>query len=219
MERTEYTESDRNEITVYKEAIYISENIGDNRTFQGIVNKYKNYRFTEHLDSIREEFECQSYSHIIFSIQFEINEKIRFFLLFSSILEIPNREEMEYNISNLFDETERDETTVNNLLRNNLYDRVYIKAEMDTKFYIHRGLDIINQYDDEIEDSFEDDDPIPAIVEIPFVTEQCSVCLDNSPNILLLPCLHLSVCSQCEDIGKLIKCPTCRKIILRKVKI
>ena len=39
MERTEYTESDRNEITVYKEAVYISENIGDNRTFQGIIDK------------------------------------------------------------------------------------------------------------------------------------------------------------------------------------
>ena len=46
---------------------------------------------------------------------------------------------MEYNIFNLFDETERDEAAVNNLLRNNLYDKVYIKAEMDTKFYIHRG--------------------------------------------------------------------------------
>ena len=91
---------------------------------------------------------------------------------------------------------------------------------MKTKFFVHLGLDIMNQYAEEVEDSFEDeDDLIPAIVETPFITDQCSVCLDNKPNILLFPCLHMSVCFSCESIGNLTKCSTCRKIILRKVKI
>ena len=124
MKRTEYTESERTPLSVCKEAIYISENLGDNQTFQGIIDKYKNYRFTEHIDSIREEFECQSSSHIVFGIRFEIGENFSLFLLFSAKLDIPNRNEIDYEFYPISNETDYEESTVNDMLINNLYDRV-----------------------------------------------------------------------------------------------
>ena len=115
MERTEYNELHTSATTIEKEAIYISEDLGDNKTFDGIIDKYNSYRFEEHIDNIRGEFECQSYSHIIFSIQFIINENSRKFLLFTAILQIPNRNEIEYTTSTIYDETENQERIVNDL--------------------------------------------------------------------------------------------------------
>ena len=44
--------------TKEKKAIYSSEDLDDN-TFMGIINKYKNYRFEEHIENLRNEFDCQ----------------------------------------------------------------------------------------------------------------------------------------------------------------
>ena len=43
--------------------------------------------------------------------------------------------------------------------------------------------------------------------------DQCVVCLNDSPNILYNPCLHVCVCSQCNDKGEFKKCPYCREKI------
>ena len=43
--------------------------------------------------------------------------------------------------------------------------------------------------------------------------DQCVRCLTNSSNILYNPCLHVCVCSQCDDEGKFKKCPYCREKI------
>ena len=56
-----------------KEAIYTSEDLSDN-TFMGIINKYKNYRFEEHIEMLRDEFDCQSYSHISFYLEYKVND-------------------------------------------------------------------------------------------------------------------------------------------------
>ena len=95
---------------------------------------------------------------------------------------------------------------------------------MEIKFYKNRSLDIINQYEteelDEIYDEGDDDDhPPPPTIETPFISDNCSICLTVKPNIIIIPCLHQSVCFQCEEEGKLKNCPTCRKEIERKIKI
>ena len=223
MKRTEYRELYTSASSIEKEAIYISEDLGNNKTFDGILGKYNNYRFEEHINNIRSEFNYQSYSSVIFKIIFLINENSREFFLFTAILQIPNWEEIEYTTSSIYEEMEDREKIVNDLLKNNLYDKVYIKAEMDIKFYIHRRLDIMNQYEEEIEELFDegydDDESPPAIIESPFISDNCSICLSAIPNILNIPCLHLSVCSECKEVGKLLKCLVCRKKIERKVKI
>ena len=56
-------------------------------------------------------------------------------------------------------------------------------------------------------------------VETPFTTDKCCICLTEKPDIILVPCLHKTVCLQCEEKGKLTTCPTCRLTIIRKIKI
>ena len=94
---------------------------------------------------------------------------------------------------------------------------------METKFYVYRSLDIMNQYEEEadelLDEGYSDDETPSAAVELPFISDNCSVCLSSPPNILNIPCLHLSVCHKCEEIGKLLRCAVCRKKIERKVKI
>ena len=223
MEKISYEEVDTTPLSTVKEAIYISEDLGDVKSYQGIMDKYKEYRFEEHLENIRGEFECQSYSYILFTIHLESTEINTYLPLFSAILEIPNRNEIGYNISNIFnDEGRNDETLLNGLLKNELFKKIYIKAEMETKFYIYRSLDILNQYQEEIEEADEgdgEDNAVPAIIESCFRSDNCSICLSEKPNILFLPCLHFSICERCEETGKLWKCSVCRKQIERKIKI
>ena len=47
--------------------------------------------------------------------------------------------------------------------------------------------------------------------------DKCTVCIDNTIDILYLPCEHLVCCSQCTN--KLNACPLCRGIISKSVKL
>ena len=59
----------------------------------------------------------------------------------------------------------------------------------------------------------------PPTIETGFASDNCIICCLEKPNILNLPCLHISICESCEKIGKLTKCSICRMVIQRKVKI
>ena len=59
----------------------------------------------------------------------------------------------------------------------------------------------------------------PPTIETGFYSNNCIVCCLEKPNILNLPCLHISTCESCEKIGELTKCSICRMVIQRKVKI
>ena len=221
MIRTEYEQIAYSPSSIEKRAIYESDDLA-NKKFSGILRKYSDYRFEEHIQSLREEFDCQSYSHITFCFEYKINDFEQTINLFCATMEIPNREEIEYFANFPNDELGVRSEIINDLLKND-YDRVYIKAIMTTKFYINRSLDIENQYEtEELDQLYDEGDgdnqPPPPIVKTPFITDNCSICLTAKPNIIV-PCLHQSVCEQCEDTGKLRNCPTCREKIERKIKI
>ena len=104
------------------------------------------------------------------------------------------------------------------------YSRCYVLAKVEVQIYRLYPLDIFeryNEYEAELlEDLHDEGDPeSPLPIEFVFSTNECSVCLSASPNILLFPCLHKTVCFQCEQASKLISCPSCREKIIRKVKI
>ena len=61
MLRTEYEEVNETSSTIEKKAIYISEDLGENKCFDNIFDKYNAYRFEEHIQLLRDEFDCQSY--------------------------------------------------------------------------------------------------------------------------------------------------------------
>ena len=86
MELIEYNLIDETATTIEKEAIFISEDLG-NKTYDGIVEKYKKYRFEEHIQNIREEFNYQSNSYLSFRLVFEFDkEENDEFILFCSNL-------------------------------------------------------------------------------------------------------------------------------------
>ena len=206
--------------TIEKEAIFISDNIGDDKTFNAILDKFNNYRFEEHINLLRINYNCQYYSSVVFNIVFMNENDEKKFFLFTGVLEIPDRNEIEYTTSTIYEDVVDREKIVNDLLKSNIYNRVIVKAEMDIKFYTNRSLDILNQYQEEYDDEgYSDDESPPAIIESSFISDNCTICLSAVPNILNIPCLHLSVCSSCEEIGKLLRCTVCRKKIERKVKI
>ena len=217
MELAEYNEINETASTIEKEAIFITEDLGNDKTFEAILDKFNNYRFTEHIDFLRNDHECQSYSSILFSINFTTNGDEQDFFLFTAILEIPDRTDEEYTTSTMYENVEERKTIVNGLLRHKLYDKVIVRAKMEIKFYKNRSLDILDQYQDVEFEEIDDDEP--AIVERPFTSANCSVCLSMKPNILNIPCLHLATCHRCEEIGKLLRCVVCRKKIERKIKI
>ena len=220
MELAEYNEIDESASTIKKKAIFITEDLGNNKTFQSILDKFSDYRFTEHIDFLRNDHECQSYSTILFSINFTKNGDETSYFLFTAILEIPDRTEVEYTTSTMYENVREKETIVDGLLKYKLYDKVIVKAEMEIKFYKNSSLDILDQYqDEESEEEYNEYETPPAIIESAFVYNNCSVCLSMKPNILNIPCLHLAICRSCEETGNLLRCVVCRKKIERKIKI
>ena len=219
MELVEYNEIDESASTIKKKAIFITEDLGNNKTFQSILDKFIDYRFTEYIDFLRIDHECQSYSTVLFSINFTTNGNERNFFLFTGILEIPDRTEVEYTTSTIYGDIEEREKSVNDLLEYKFYDKVIVKAEMEIKFYKNRSLDILDQYQDEESEEEYNEYETPAIIESSFVYNNCSVCLSMKPDILNIPCLHLAICLSCEETGKLLRCVVCRKKIERKIKI
>ena len=227
MIKTKYELLESTPTTIKKKATYESDDLAD-KTYEGIINKYSAYSFDEHIQRIKDEFNCQSYSYIMFYFCYQINDFYQKIKIIGATLSIFNREEVEYlpNII-LYDENLREELIEDTF--NRYYDRVYIKAEMETKFYIDRSLDLLSEYeaeqledlhDEEDEDEgYEENQAIIPLIETPFVSDNCSICLTAKPDIIIVPCLHQCVCSQCEEAGKLIKCPTCRERIEKKIKI
>ena len=110
-----------------------------------------------------------------------------------------------------------DPTVFNSFLEENPnLENFRIGIEMETTFYLH----LTNEPNyDEVESENEDYIEIIPVIEDVFKIEECSVCLTNTPNIINIPCLHLSICQECEEKGKFKKCVTCRKSINRKILI
>ena len=42
---------------------------------------------------------------------------------------------------------------------------------------------------------------------------ECLVCLNNNSQVVYIDCLHVVVCASCDILGKLDKCPLCRREI------
>ena len=219
MELTEYNEINETSTIIEKEAIFISEDLGNVKTFEAIVDKFISYRFTEHIDFLRNDHDCQSYSTISFSINFTDKGVEMKHLLFVASLEIADRTEVSYVTSPMYGTVRERELIVDGFLKYKLYDKVIVKAKMEIKFYKNRSLDILDQYEDVEYDNEHNNADEPAIVERSFTSDNCSVCLSMKPNILNIPCLHLAICCICEEAGKLLRCVVCRKRIVRKIKI
>ena len=147
-----------------------------------------------------------------------------------------------------FDERGNPIQEINSILQHKLYKQVKVCVAMGINFFLFNRLDPLESIDDlstyeiseqilgrsltdyereQIDDlqyhpNDSDTEEPPSFscpVEASFTTDKCCICLTKKPDIILFPCLHKTVCLQCEERGKLSKCPTCRLKINRKIKI
>ena len=194
-------------------ADFLYENL-DTKTITNydiIKNHFTNFKLDREYDNFLTDQGNHSLSYLIFKLCNYTNEE-EWVSLFSITIEtdpIIGPTYVYYFREDL--EGFNDFLTENHNLEN-----LIIDIEMETTFYLN--LDVEENYDED-ESENEDDIEIIPIIEDVFRIEECSVCLTNTPNIINIPCLHLSICQECEEKGKFKKCITCRKSINRKIKI
>ena len=219
-------EKSRNSTIVEKEMEFEQEITKECYSFWHIKDIFKNYRFAEYFDEFRDEFNCKSKHYMKYYLM--INDGVRslFFGRFlAASLYIPNHFEVEFYPIDCYDDRGDPTGTVDHLLQKCKYDEVKVGVSMESTFMLFTSLTALTEYEQEqledLHDEGSDDELNFASqpVETPFTTENCSICLTEKPDIILVPCLHKSVCCQCEERGKLTKCPTCRSLIIKKIKI
>ena len=59
----------------------------------------------------------------------------------------------------------------------------------------------------------------PKPLEKTFKFDQCVICLDRKPDVLLIKCNHICVCKDCEKTHPSTQCPYCRAKVSRRLLI
>ena len=166
-------------------------------TFRDIRVFFLEYKFND----FHNEYNCQVRCSGMYYLKIFYGTNGLYFGKFLGFsIDITNRNEVDFFALPTFSESKDTIRFLNNLLQNKLYTKAEVCASMDIIYFLSHRFD----------------DPT---VETPFTTDKCCICLTEKPDIILVPCLHKSVCLQCEEKGKLEKCPTCRVTITRKIKI
>ena len=210
-------------------------------------SRYKFVEFWE--DFFYNEYNCQLKCHSKYYLQILSDTGCLFFGKFLvSTMDITDRRESAALLSiPSFDSRGNPIQEINSILQGELsIKQVKVCIAMEIKFFLSDSLDPLDdelsvyemaeqimgrdltdyereQIDDLQYHPNDSDTEEPAAfscpVETPFTTDKCCICLTEKPDIILVPCLHKTVCLQCEEKGKLTKCPTCRRMITRKIKI
>ena len=203
-----------------------------------IYNFFSRYKFDEFIDDLRDEHNSQVRCHCKYYLLILSETTSLFFGRFLvSTLDIADRNEPSLLAVPSFDDRGNPIQEINSILQNELYKQVKVCIAMEIKFYLFCSLEFTiyeraeqrmgrdlteyerEQLEDLEDDGREEEPPTFCIVEKTFATDKCCICLTEEPDIILLPCLHKSVCFQCEKKGQLTKCPTCRLMIFKKIKI
>ena len=245
MIRTKYELIRRNEnVSVEMDAEFEEDITHKFYNHNDIYRFYSRYKFTDFIDDFCDEHNCKVRCHSKYYLYILSETSCLFFGKFLvSTLDIHNRIEPSFLALPSFDERGNPIQEINTILQNKLYKLVKVCVAMEIKFFLFSSLDELSVYElveqrlgrdltdyereqlddlhDEgsVDENEEDPTAFSRPVETPFGIDKCCICLTEKPNIILIPCLHKSVCLQCEEKGKLTKCPTCRLMIIRKIKI
>ena len=174
------------------------------KTYSDIKNKFKDFKLDEEYEEELKEEGCQSITYLRFFLNNGKKEDIYLFLIKLEVSSLINLT-YEYIYSFIVEDEFEDIHDIDG--KNYL-----LKIKYETIFYKFLGLE---DEDEEIEE----DEKIPPIIENVFSSNNCIICVTTKPNILNFPCLHISTCEDCDNIGRFINCSICRKEIQRKVKI
>ena len=216
-------------------------------TYNEIYGYFSRYKFYDFLEDFWDAYDCRIRCHSKYYIQILSDTSCLFFGKFLvSTMDITERDsEPSLLAIPSFDERGNPIDEINRILQNQrLFRQVKVCVAMEIKFFLFHSLSPMNDLsvyeiseqimgrdltdyeremlDDRYDEGIGDEDPVAVFsrpVELPFTTDKCCVCLAENPNIIFIPCLHKTVCLRCEEEGKLITCPTCRLMIIRKIKI
>ena len=183
------------------------DNFENFNNYDEVKNHFRNFTLDEEYEDELKDEGYESFSNIIFYLCYTNDDTF----LFSTTIEITNE-----NPIYTFHFKENDFEDFYSFLSNYKDKDLHILMKMESKFYRQR---VLHEEEFISEDDEEELGIIPAIIENSFSSDNCLICLNNKPNILNFPCLHLSLCEECEKIGRFINCSICRKLIKRKVKI
>ena len=174
--------------------------------YDDVKNHFINFTLDEEYENELKDEGYNSLSHIYFYLCCA-NE---YTFLFAITIEI-TRDSLDYRY--YFKENDFEDFYT---FLSNYKDKEYLHIfmRMDSDFY--KQMPFIEEL---MSDEEYDNDNIPPIIENSFSSDNCLICLNHKPNILNFPCLHLSICEECEKIGRFINCSICRIKIERKVKI
>ena len=193
------TEDNDSTKTIENEFGYYYDN-EELKTYSDIKNKFKDFKIDEEYENELIEEQCKSIS----SFRFFLTNGKEDIYLFLINLEVCSSTELiyEYYFTSIDDNIDN----IQNLDKENYFLRIRSSSKF-LKFV---------PFEDESEEELQ---MIPTIIENSFSSDNCLICFKNKPNILNFPCLHLSLCEECEKIGRFINCSICRIKIERKVKI
>ena len=196
--------------------IYENLDVTTITNYDVVKNHFTNFKIDREYDTFLTDQGDHSLSYLIFKLCNIRNEE-DWIHLFSMTIETDPVIEPTYVYHFREDFNDSFPGSFNDFINNNTnLENFYINIEMETKFYLH----LTNEPNyDEVESENEDYIEIIPVIEDVFKIEECCICLTNTPNIINIPCLHLSICQECEEKGKFKKCITCRKSINRKIKI
>ena len=207
-----------------------------------IYNYFSRYKFTDFWNDFWDEYNCKLICHSKYYLQILSDTSCLFFGKFLvSTMDITVRgEEPSLSAIPSFDERGNPIDEINSILQHELYKQVKVCVAMEIKFFLSQSLDPLEAINDlsvyeiseqimghhltdyereMLDERYDEGTGDERPVETPFTTDKCCICLIEKPDIILVPCLHKTVCLQCEEKGKLSKCPTCRLTIIRKIKI
>ena len=231
MRQTLYEETERNPSTIKRYAEFEYDiPVEDRQRYWDLKDRFLQYKFDHFIDEIKREFNYQftlEIKYIICLVEEEYGDIEEIGFYFVNNVTIPNNQEVTYEITHYGDQREVSgaSNSLDVSVENYNHSRYYVVAKVEVKIYRNYTLDMYEIYNELNEDlGYEDENEelqnsTLSTVETAFISDNCSVCLENLPNILLLPCRHFSLCVCCEEAGNIRICPVCRKTIQRKIKI
>ena len=183
------------------------DNFENFNNYDDVKNHFINFTLDEEYENELKDEGYESFSNIIFYLCFTNDDTF----LFSTTIEITDE-----NPIYTFHFKENDFEDFYSFLSNYKDKDLHILMKMESKFYRQR---VLHEEEFISEDDEEELGIIPVIIENSFSSDNCAVCLNNQPSILILPCLHVCHCITCEEEGLINKCPLCREKIDRKIVI
>ena len=183
------------------------DNFENFNNYDDVKNHFINFTLDEEYENELKDEGYESFSNIIFYLCFTNDDTF----LFSTTIEITDE-----NPIYTFHFKENDFEDFYSFLSNYKDKDLHILMKMESKFYRQR---VLHEEEFISEDDEEELGIIPVIIENSFSSDNCAVCLNNQPSILILPCLHVCYCITCEEEGLINKCPLCREKIDRKIVI